>query len=334
MVATDSDRDGSARLYRDIGSRPFSLLLSLLACLCLVTAIVTGHAARIYTDFGLLLPTPSVGVSGGLLSGIVALLLLGGAVALLITLNKNYNLHRSLSQTWIALFLLGCASVPSATCSFGTGLLLLPVMLLCIWIMFDSYQQTDKTRSVYLMFCMVSAGGVADYGFLPYLVVLYVGMAQMRIVSLRTVLASLAGILTPVWILYAYGIVDIDTVRLPEVVNILHGSDVSDTAGVLSSTVVTAVAWLLSSGVNLLDIYSRNARTRAFNGLITVTGFVTGLMCAVDFGHLLFYLPLLLASTAYQMGLLYSLRRKGRPYIAVLVLAIVYIALYIRILCV
>lgn len=300
----------------------------------MLIAYVTGDAPDILDiNRGLLLPSPDLwfldhGVNFG-----CALTLLIGSTVLMVVLNRIHNLHRSLSETWAALFLIACAAMPAASVTMQGGLLLLPIILIDILLLFSAYQQPWLSRRIFLAYFITTWGAVVDYGFVPYLLLLYIGLLQMRILNLRTILSSLTGIAVPVWLLWAFGLIGPDSWHIPEFVNIFKGADVSQTACLLTVTAVTAFSGIIFGFLNLLDIYSKNARTRAFNGLIIVTGCLTAILCAADFGNLLFYLPLLTFCTAYQAGLFYSLRAKQRPYIPILTLVGIYAALYLWMLC-
>lgn len=252
----------------------------------------------------------------------------------IIIINRTFNLLRGLPRgglLWASLFMLMQAGVPFGG-RFSGGSLLSLVAIISIGLLYSVYQQPGLTRRVLLVFVLLGAGSLVQYGFIPYLAVMTIGCVQMRVMSLRTLIAIVAGTLVPLWVLWCFGVVSPENFSLPLFQNIF-------TPGTLMAALPVAVATLLSmmagcgAGLaDMLQVYARNARTRAFFGLIASTGIMTGVLSVIDFGNIEFYLPLLNITTAYFVTQLYSFRPRGAMgagTVAIVMLTVLFLALYI-----
>ena len=75
-----------------------------------------------------------------------------------------------------------------------------------IFLLYSVYQRPDMARRVLLVFVMLGAGSLIDYGFIPYLIVMAAGCVQMRVMGMRCIIAMLAGTLVPLWVLGLLGL--------------------------------------------------------------------------------------------------------------------------------
>lgn len=325
-----TNSDGPARLYRPVGSRPFALIIALvgLALLCLngplsfPPAFCSPRPGFLLHDLTVALPYQSS----------LATLIYLGSCLMLVWLVRRHNLHHSLSDTYAAMMLLMGAALPAACGALQPGLLLLPVMLLCVALMFGMYQSPDRTRRCMVVFLCLGAGAMVNVGFVLFVPVMFIGLAQMRVFTPRMVAAALIGLLVPYWLAWAFGCITISDFIIPLGYTVPAGDQLLQSLPQVCAVAVTMLAGLITASVNMLVIYTRNARTRALNGLLLILGTVSGIACVADWPNMLFYVPLLCGCTAYQIGLFYSLYAKQRPYMFVLTLMSIYFVLSVWIL--
>ncbi len=154
------------------------------------------------------------------------------------------------------------------------------------------------------------------------------GYIQMRVFSLRTLLAALMGTVTPLWILLGFGIVTVEELQLPAFSFDFRQFLEPEMAETGVSVLFTIFTGFFFAAANLLKILSYNSRTRAYNGFITIMLIFTAFFAGVNVGNILFYLPLLNLLTAYQIGHFFTYRRHQRSYIAIFGLMACYIGLY------
>jgi hypothetical protein len=151
----------------------------------------------------------------------------------------------------------------------------------------------------------------------------------MRCTNPRTIVAALLGIITPWWIAWGVGAIHIGSVREWQFVSIFSALDSMNLVQVL---VYAATSFFVCIGfclVNLIRIYSYNARTRAYNGFIVLLAVITQILILVDYNRFVIYLPMLNVCAAIQVGHFFVINRRKRSYIGVLCVIAVYVALYL-----
>ena len=112
---------------------------------------------------------------------------------------------------------------------------------------------------------MLGAGSLIDYGFIPYLIVMAAGCVQMRVMGMRCIIAMLAGTLVPLWVLWAFGLIEPCSFSMPEVVSIFAPESHRPALRLVTATVVVMAAGIVAGLLDMLQVYARNARTRAFS---------------------------------------------------------------------
>lgn len=301
-------------------------LLSLAAALVMMVRAQWSGAARCATaDYGVAFPSPNLWFAPeGAASRLLSLCLVVMAGFMMIYLNRRFNLLRTLSVYFAGLFFIMMGSMPPVSAVFAGAVVLTPVVLWCMSLLYTCYDRPDLTRRVFLVFCLLSAGALAQYGFLFYIPVFTVGLAQMRILkSPRVIVAALLGLVTPPWIAWGLGLA---RWRVP-------AFDFSAVLALFQSplfipVVVTLSVGVLVGGFNMVKIMAYNAHSRANNGLLSAVWLGTLVFALADCGNLLFYMGTLCCSVAFQMGHFFRLFKKRRAYIFALALLVFYIAVY------
>ena len=207
---------GEAAINRFINSRVLTWLTA-------VVGIVAAYAMLLF--FG----TPSVPSVEGLFGGGLDHLLPSGilswavnmavgcvAAVMLNWLNKTYVFIREHTMMFITVFLCATLSNPVVSTSLGTPTLLALALVVCTYVMFGTFQQRDSQSVAFLITMILTVCAMQSFVFALYIPVFIVGFFQMRIFTLRTLLAVLVGIVVPVWTATAFGWIDPAQVRLPD----------------------------------------------------------------------------------------------------------------------
>jgi len=128
------------------------------------------------------------------------LMLLGVAVYLMIELSNSNALMRVRSRMVSCVFLtLSCTSVAWFS-SYTCGLLAL-CLVAALYILFHAYQNTSAAGPVYYAFLLLGIATIAFVPLLYFIPLFWVLMtSQLQLMSWRTWLASLFGLLTPYWL--------------------------------------------------------------------------------------------------------------------------------------
>lgn len=261
--------------------------------------------------------------------------ILGGALAaylcaalVMVWMNRVYNILRSLTWLVAGMLLVMLAGTPALAGSLYGGTALMGVMLATAALLFSVFDNPTGQRPVFLSFFLVAALALEWRSAALFLPLLLLGSAQMRIFSLRTLLAALMGTVTPVWIVVGFGLIDPQKLLVHNFAFAWQAVFDPSQLPMLACAGFTILLSLTLMVVNLVKILSYNARVRAFNGYFTLCLVYTAALMAVDFGNFSLYVPLLDCMAAYQMAHFFTYRRGRRSYIAVLAIVAVYAAFY------
>ncbi|MBD5317516.1 MAG: hypothetical protein HDS11_07605 [Bacteroides sp.] len=308
-----------------------AVLLAVVAALLLWLAgslgsdVVISAAAR-----GFALPSPNLWFAGepAAASWTNILLILAISTAM-IWINGRYNILRSFSVTFVGLFLLMMAALPDVTLGFQGGTLLALAVLTGISLFYSSYNTPNRgSKRFFLTFAILAAGGLFQYGFAVFIPVFIIGLSQMHALRLRTLLAALLGIITPLWLWWGITPGEFPMPRIPQLDNPFEALGLYERIRFISTVGVTLFAGLILGSYNLVKIYSYNARGRALNGLLTLVSVITGVACVVDWTNVAFYVTLLNVCVAFQAGHFFHINIKSRTgYVTMLVLAVIYTSL-------
>ncbi len=242
---------------------------------------------------------------------------------------RRYNVLRSVTKLPGAMYVVMMLATPSLMMYLYPGLLLCLGVVVSMWLLFASYDSPYSTRSVFMVFLILSGMSSIDYAFVLYIPVFVLGIAQMRMFHLRSIIAMLMGIATPWIILLGLGIISPDALRMPDVLAYTvpeQGVNFTIMLGVGIFTAICGVgAWLQG----LMKMLSYNAKSRSMLSLIFMTMFMTIFASAVDFDHLTIYLPLLNCCAALELGHVFgTVYRRGKAHYVVLGIMAVYLLVY------
>lgn len=320
---------GEQALTQFLRSRWCSLLLMIIAFTTTFFTERSEPIALTLVDRGLIFESPSRWIGIPEISHWLALVVNVLIVLLMVTINRRFNLLRSMSLTFVAMFLVMEAATPAALMWFSGGQMAALIVVWCMAMMFSVYHHRKRTKRIFLAFCLIAAASMFQYGFVVYIPVMLLGCAQMRVLSLRGVMAALLGIITPLWIVFGLGLAAPADAHLPELANPFNALDYNLSLQLFATLGLTLLTGLVTGTFNLIRVLSLNARTRALNGLLSAIGIVTGVMAMLDFTNVEFYIPLLNACTAFQIGLFFRFNSGDRAYIIILFLLAAYSGLWI-----
>ena len=198
-------------------------------------------------------------------------LLIVAAIAFtMATINKVYNLLRTVSTLFVGLFALALAATPQLFVCLNSGVVLALAAVLCVLLLYSVYQEPQRTRRVFLVFCIIAFGGIWEWGFVPFLLVFLIGVSQVRCLNARTFVAAVIGIVTPVWILWGFGAFNLLELRLPSVSDFRAVLTAPQQPHLLAVAALGLLSGFIFGVANLAKVISFNARTRAYWGLVSL----------------------------------------------------------------
>lgn len=248
---------------------------------------------------------------------------------LMLLINKTYNVLRAVTWLPIGLFAIMQGAIPRQVLTLNSGSFVCLVIVLCLFMMFSTYDSQSSVRTVFMTFLLLSVASATQYCFIFFIPVFWIICLQMRVLTLRGFVGSVLGILT-VWInLLGFGIVDPAGIRFPTIGNIFSSLDLRTALYLVTLTGLTVLMLMTSILANVMKTIAYNARARAYNGALLIVSLTAIIAMVFDYDNCLAYVPLLNFSASYQITHYFVNHRYERQYIAVLAVVGVYIALYL-----
>lgn len=254
---------------------------------------------------------------------------------LLITVNSTFNLLRNITRLQATAFIIMQMAAPAVVVHLCAPMASAAVVLCCMYLLFSIYGDRDATSTVFLIFFILSLCASWDVLFVALMPVFMLGCAQMRILSLRSISAMLIGTVTPWIILTGFGIVDISSIKWPQLQETTQSEkfNLPLVAAVSLSAFVTVAAWLQ----NLMKYLTYNAHSRAMLSMVTVLSLTVIILGLCNLSNLYASLPLLNVCAALQLGHLFGVvHTRPKSYIAILCVFLPFILLtiWVTILCI
>lgn len=316
---------------RYLHSRFNAALALLVMMLCAWLAYSRGDMLDVPGDKGFALPSAIEWIHSPLLSFGANIACNMLVIALMIWINRSYNFIKALTLIYVSFFAYMQLATPGLLDSFYSGTMLCVVLLLCIGLLFSCFgkRTPESMRRVFLIFFLLSAGTATQYVYACYLPVFLVGCMQMRIFSLRMVLAALLGVVTPWCLMIGSGLVQPAELHWPEFVSIFSAIDKTETMALLLTVLLTVMLLFAGMTLTFFKILTYNARRRSYNGLLSVLSVFTVLAMMIDYTNIVTYVPALNICAAAAVSHFFAIHNTEKSYIAILSLYVIYIALFV-----
>lgn len=316
-------------LTRYLRSRLGAFSLVALAFLGMLISAGVAQLPAVATGRGLVTGISSASFIGRGFSLIGALTLTGGIMGAMALINSTFNLLRTSSILFIGVFAFMEAASPIVTTRLSSGCMVALVVLGCMALMYSVYQQpVTGTKRIFLVFTLLSAGSMGQYAFVGYWPIFLAGCAQMRCFSFRTLPAAIIGLAVPWWIGWGFGWITSESITFPTGLSVFSQLDSIDATQLIAVLILTVIAGFAFTLTNMVKIYSYNARSRSFTGLLVTVTIATLILTMIDFANITAYLPLLNCCVAYQAALSFRINAENRGYIAVCTLLGIYFILF------
>lgn len=171
------------------------------------------------------------------------------------------------------------------------------------FILYSSYQQkmaTEKSFIIGLLFAITAF----FYARILYLFPIFLlGMFQMQAGSPRTLAATIVGLITPYWIIWGIGWVDISQFTLS---NLAIPFQIQPFTWQIIPIVTVVLLGLFAGTANLINNYNENIKTRAMNGFVNLLSVYIAVVMIIDNIHYITYLPILNSIVALQLCNLFT----------------------------
>ncbi len=274
-------------------------------------------------------PTPDSWLDNQSLSMWINMIIILCIGAEMILINRHFNLLRTTSAFFAAYFVFTTACTPTVMGQLSASSILALITMGSVWLMFSIYGLRISTRRVFLIFFMIGMGQLIEYTFALYIPIFIAALGQMRIFGLKKILAAIMGNITPAWISWGLGIIQRPTLPHFEFTHPAQLLDTPQQWPMLAAAALTLLTGFIFGNLNLIKIIGFNAQARAYNGILIMLSISTGLFAIVNFTNLPFYMTLLNACVAFQVGHFFRFTVMRRGYIAVVTLMASYLAIYL-----
>lgn len=289
----------------------------------------TTDVIHIDANSGIVTSSANLWIQSAYASMLVNVGLTLATAVLMLALNQRYNLLGTVSTLEATVFFAMCMATPDLLVQLGTGIPLCIVLILCLFLLYDTYGNPRRNGNIYLIFLLLSGMTVTQYCYALYIPVFIIGLGQMRIMGFRSLLAALLGIISPWWVMFGCGIVSTDDIRFPEWVSLFASVGLNDTLHVFAAVAVTAVIAVVSWGANFMRMLSYNAHKRAYAGSITLATLFTIIVTLADYPNVCAYLPVLCMCAAYHFTNYIARQQRQVQIPAVATIVVLYIAIYL-----
>ena len=242
--------------------------------------------------------------------------------ALLLIINKAFNFIRSVTWMHISVFLMLMAGNPITSGTLYSGTLMCLAVAAVTLMMFASFKNRRAQRSVFTAYAVISLLAMFQYAYLYLLIAILLGFLLMQIMNLRSFLAMIIGIATPLWIVLGTHLANVNDFCLPSYQSLWAELQSTQLHISIISMIVLAVLTIATTGANLFQIINYKLQVRAYNGFFVYLTMLTIAMLAIDYRNSFVYLPTLYMCFAIQFAQFFTINTHTRRYIAVIMLLI------------
>lgn len=317
------------RYEQFLRSRVCAVVIAIFAMTALFVASAIVSPFPESGNHGINFPSPMLWLKGDMADYVVLGLQLAVA-ALLVVVNHLFKLSRSSSITFASMFLVLQMMMPSLATTFQSGPILALIMLSVTMLMLASYHRPRSVKNLLFAGTLVSTGTLFQVAFIGYIPALLVGMGQMRVFRLKTLIALVMGLLAPWWVLWCFGITHMLDFHPTFSVDFLAGLPRVQLIHAIVAVGFTLLLGVALTAVNLLRIISLNSRTRATNGWLITLGLFTTIMLFLDSDNIAAYVTMLNLLAAFQIGAFMRIYSKKRScYCVVSSILLIAFGLYI-----
>lgn len=323
----------AAELTRLVHSRLLSVGVVVAVVAAAAAYFFSGMATPIEADKGVLFLSPSAWIPNMTYDFVAAMVSVGAIIVGMELLCKVHNVLRSMSALYLTLFMLMELATPNFFVQLYSGQILALVMVLSLMLIMNCFKNSLASPHVFLIFLMLSGLATTQYCFLFYVPSFLIACAQMRVFNGRVLMAALLGLITPWWILLGggclLGLVSPENLHLPDIRSIFSEIPADDAVLILVAVGVTMLFSLTAFILNVLRTIAYNARSRAVNGVITLMWLTTIVAMLADYRNMIAYITTLNVLSALIITHFFATHRAERSFVGVLIIVVVYIALYI-----
>ena len=239
--------------------------------------------------------------------------------------NRHYNVEEGTSALPSTIFLLASACVPSLLGGVSAAMLMPLVCILSLRGLFKSYEREYTAREMFLVATLSSFGSMIQYAFIPLGAAVLGAAAILGEIRVKSLIAFIFGLITPYLLVVGFGLVDIFSISIPFIWSVaptFHYTTVI-TAG------ITALTALMLTMQQAVTPPNRSSRSLALNRAVNTILLAMIAMMAIDWVNFPTYIPTVGLLTGFAVASLGGDRNNSAVNVLSIILAIIYIVLFI-----
>lgn len=251
-------------------------------------------------------------------------------VILLLLINKKYNFIRTTEPTLPAVFLIMATACPWFTREINTSMILCLANVIGLGIIFESYSSRNATHQMFTLAFIIGIGSMFQYAFIPMALAYFFWGIFMKVLRLKEILAFIAGLLCPYWIVLGIGWINMSDIHLPSLTPLFGNiHDYTDFLLLLFAVGLAAGIGVFVGLINLMKLYAGNSKVNAMNLCVTILGLVSLICIIVDFDNMWAYVITLFMCSAVQLANICALWNPKLPWVVTVVPSILFIAIFV-----
>lgn len=290
---------------------PYGVLGCILIAVCTaVIAGIMGFEPLNKPDKGICLPSPDLWSMTPVMSWSINLGLIFLSAIALSLINKKFSFVRGTDHYLTPFFIVLICSNPVITSRMTSAMLLLPVTLISMVYLFNSYKSENATHMIFSIATFLSIGTMVQYAFIALIIAVFLSAWAMKCLRFKEICAFALGLFAPYWIALGTGIVDIGDFHLPNLslIYVSHsdmGATLVTVAGCALLLIIGIMLWLS----NFVKLYAGNSRIRSENDVITIFGLTAVICMAADYTNMFAYMGVFYLWVAVQIANLFALHQ-------------------------
>ena len=316
-------------LKKGIGKSGVALVVLAAIAMCVLSLLF--HPVEISPiQYGICLPSPDSWGFETVWSWGVNTFLIGVITLLLWLINRSYNFIRTTEPVLVAIFLIMATSGPWFTQELNTSVILCLANVVCLGIIFDSYDTRNATQEMFILGVVIGFGSMVQYAFLPMAFVYLLWALFMKVLRIKETLAFLTGILCPYWIALGTGWMHFSDLHFPSINPLFSpGRNPSEFFILLSGIALAAVLGMVVSLINFMKLYAGNSKVNALNLCIISLGVASTIFILVDFDNMAAYVITLYMASAVQIANICALWNPKMPWLVTALPSVPYLAIFV-----
>ncbi|MDE5552103.1 MAG: hypothetical protein K2I91_02775 [Muribaculaceae bacterium] len=303
---------------------------AVMAVICAIVAGILGFEPLNRPDKGICLPSPDLWqlpplASWGINLGLILLSVIG-----LSLINKQFSLIRGTDHVLTSLFVLLCCSNLVISSRLTSAMILLPVTLIAIAYLFNSYKSENATHMLFSIATFLSIGTMLQYAVIALIVAVFLSAIVMKCLRFREICAFILGLVAPYWIALGTGLITFDDFHIPNLSLIyISNTDMTFTlVTVIGCAVLFAIAALLALS-NFVILFAGNTRVRCENSVINIFGLIAALCMVADYTNMFAYIGVFNLWVAVQLANLFALHQLHRSRLIFIIILIILLTMTI-----